>query len=371
MRTSRRRDWIHGCGRRSGGGWIRPRRAGRPAPSVGGGAAGPGGVLRVLGPVVSGRVPARQARVGGSAGAWRGARGVRPARVLDSVTSRFFHEGLVDSASLAAVPGGGGFEAGLEAPGASDGPGAGGPAGRPAAPGAGAPESPDSGPGGRTGPRRRPGLRWSTRGRGSRRGCRTARRSSPIPAGGWPRPRKRASRPGGPGRGRRGGEAPFRVAEGDGLVVPVAGVRPSAGAVEVMERIPALARSADRFGREVVEVAREPGERREPARWVGRYLDVADLRGGARASIRDAGTATAPGGRGARRRTGCGTRSSCWRTCGWCPIGTSGRSASTGTGSRRAAASAACSRRGSSRSGRFSPGGPGPGRRGAASRCWR
>ena len=43
----------------------------------------------------------------------------------------------------------------------------------------------------------------------------------------------------------------------------------------MMDRMPALARSADRLGREVVEVAREPGE---PARWVGRYLDVADLR---------------------------------------------------------------------------------------------
>ena len=44
-----------------------------------------------------------------------------------------------------------------------------------------------------------------------------------------------------------------------------------------MDRMPPLARSADRLGREVVEVAREP-ERRESARWVGRYLDVADLR---------------------------------------------------------------------------------------------
>ena len=46
----------------------------------------------------------------------------------------------------------------------------------------------------------------------------------------------------------------------------------------MMDRMPALARSADRRGREVVEVSREPGERREAARWVGRYLDVADLR---------------------------------------------------------------------------------------------
>ena len=47
--------------------------------------------------------------------------GVRPARVLDSVTSRFFREGLVELAPLVAADGGGGFEAGLEALGASDG----------------------------------------------------------------------------------------------------------------------------------------------------------------------------------------------------------------------------------------------------------
>lgn len=50
---------------------------------------------------------------------WRGPRGVRPARVLDSVTSRFFREGLVELPALVAV-GGGGFEAGLETLGASD-----------------------------------------------------------------------------------------------------------------------------------------------------------------------------------------------------------------------------------------------------------
>ena len=52
---------------------------------------------------------------------WQGMAGVRPARVLDSVTSRFFREGLVELAPLVAVSGGGGFEAGLEALGASDG----------------------------------------------------------------------------------------------------------------------------------------------------------------------------------------------------------------------------------------------------------
>ena len=52
---------------------------------------------------------------------WRGLAGVRPARVLDSVTSRFFREGLVELAPLVAANGGGGFEAGLEALGASDG----------------------------------------------------------------------------------------------------------------------------------------------------------------------------------------------------------------------------------------------------------
>ncbi len=52
---------------------------------------------------------------------WRGMAGVRPARVLDSVTSRFFREGLVELAPLVAVSGGGGFEAGLEALGGSDG----------------------------------------------------------------------------------------------------------------------------------------------------------------------------------------------------------------------------------------------------------
>ena len=71
---------------------------------------------------------------------WRGAHGVRPARVLDSVTSRFFREGLVELAPLVAVVGGGGFEAGLEVMAAS-----GGAAGQPMALDAGAPESPDSG----------------------------------------------------------------------------------------------------------------------------------------------------------------------------------------------------------------------------------
>ena len=81
---------------------------------------------------------------------WRGMAGVRPARVLDSVTSRFFREGLVELAPLVAVSAGGGFEAGLEALGASDGAvsdgaAAGGGAGQPAAPKAGDSESPESG----------------------------------------------------------------------------------------------------------------------------------------------------------------------------------------------------------------------------------
>ena len=76
---------------------------------------------------------------------WRGARGVRPARVLDSVTSRFFREGLVELAPLVAVAGGGGFEAGLEVMAASDGSASGGAAGQPVALDGGAPESPDSG----------------------------------------------------------------------------------------------------------------------------------------------------------------------------------------------------------------------------------
>ncbi len=83
---------------------------------------------------------------------WRGMAGVRPARVLDSVTSRFFREGLVELPPMAAVSGGGGFEAGLEALGASDGAAsdgaaAGGGAGQPVALDGGAPESPDSGRG--------------------------------------------------------------------------------------------------------------------------------------------------------------------------------------------------------------------------------
>ena len=81
---------------------------------------------------------------------WRGAHGVRPARVLDSVTSRFFREGLVELAPLIAVAGGGGFEAGLEVlaasdGAASDGSAAGGGAGQPVALDGGVPESPDSG----------------------------------------------------------------------------------------------------------------------------------------------------------------------------------------------------------------------------------
>lgn len=81
---------------------------------------------------------------------WRGMTGVRPARVLDSVTSRFFREGLVELAPLVAVSGGGGFEAGLEALGASDGAGsegavAGGAAEQPVALSAGDSASPESG----------------------------------------------------------------------------------------------------------------------------------------------------------------------------------------------------------------------------------
>ncbi len=81
---------------------------------------------------------------------WRGAHGVRPARVLDSVTSRFFREGLVELAPVVAVAGGGGFEAGLEVLAASDGAvsdgsAAGGGAGQPVALDGGSPESPDSG----------------------------------------------------------------------------------------------------------------------------------------------------------------------------------------------------------------------------------
>ena len=93
---------------------------------------------------------------------WRGMAGVRPARVLDSVTSRFFREGLVELAPLVAVSGGGGFEAGLEVMAASDGAtadgadaaldGAGGAAGEPASPGAGDSASPESGRGKRDEP---------------------------------------------------------------------------------------------------------------------------------------------------------------------------------------------------------------------------
>ena len=88
---------------------------------------------------------------------WRGMAGVRPARVLDSVTSRFFREGLVELAPLVAVSGGGGFEAGLEALGASDGAASDGAAVEGAAeqsvaPGAGDSGSPESGRGERAEP---------------------------------------------------------------------------------------------------------------------------------------------------------------------------------------------------------------------------
>ncbi len=47
-----------------------------------------------------------------------------------------------------------------------------------------------------------------------------------------------------------------------------------------VDRAPALARSADRLGRRVVELAPADGpDRRGPARWVGRFLDVAELGG--------------------------------------------------------------------------------------------
>ncbi len=77
---------------------------------------------------------------------WRGMAGVRPARVLDSVTSRFFREGLVELAPLVAAAGGGGFEAGLEALGASDGAASGGAAEQSVAPEAGDSEPSDSEP---------------------------------------------------------------------------------------------------------------------------------------------------------------------------------------------------------------------------------
>ena len=78
---------------------------------------------------------------------WRGVGGVRPARVLDAVTSRFFREGLVELASLEAVPGRGGFEAGLEALAASDGVAEGGATGQGLAVDAGDSESSDAEPG--------------------------------------------------------------------------------------------------------------------------------------------------------------------------------------------------------------------------------
>ena len=83
---------------------------------------------------------------------WRGMAGVRPARVLDSVTSRFFREGLVELPPMAAVSGGGGFEAGLEALGASDGAASGGAAEQPVVPETGDSESLESGRGERAEP---------------------------------------------------------------------------------------------------------------------------------------------------------------------------------------------------------------------------
>ena len=48
----------------------------------------------------------------------------------------------------------------------------------------------------------------------------------------------------------------------------------------MMDRVPAVARSEDRLGRRVVELARPDGvERGGPARWVGRFLDAGELRG--------------------------------------------------------------------------------------------
>ncbi len=45
---------------------------------------------------------------------WRGDAAVDPARAVDTVTSRFFREGLVDAPAVVAAPAAGGFEAGLE-----------------------------------------------------------------------------------------------------------------------------------------------------------------------------------------------------------------------------------------------------------------
>ena len=47
----------------------------------------------------------------------------------------------------------------------------------------------------------------------------------------------------------------------------------------MMDRVQALARSEDRDGRRVVELARAPADRDGSARWVGRFLDVGELRG--------------------------------------------------------------------------------------------
>ena len=168
---------------------------------------------------------------------WRGMAGVRPARVLDSVTSRFFREGLVELAPLVAVSGGGGFEAGLEVMAASDGAtadgadaasdGAGRAAGQPAAPDAGDSASPESGRRERAEPAPPPPAPVVHAGSPVPAGLPDSAEVLADPGGGLaPGARERASRPGGPLRGRRGGEAPLGVAEGAGLVVPVAGAGP-------------------------------------------------------------------------------------------------------------------------------------------------
>ena len=48
----------------------------------------------------------------------------------------------------------------------------------------------------------------------------------------------------------------------------------------MMDRVPAVARSEDRLGRRVVELAAPDGpDRGHAPRWVGRFLDVEELRG--------------------------------------------------------------------------------------------
>ena len=47
----------------------------------------------------------------------------------------------------------------------------------------------------------------------------------------------------------------------------------------MMDRVQALARSEDREGRRVVELSRAPADRDGSARWVGRFLEVGELRG--------------------------------------------------------------------------------------------